>query len=280
MLFEISHRTEFSYNRPVFLEPHTVRLRPRCDVWQNLLAHEMHVEPQPAGLTESIDLDGNSVAIMWFKGTHESLSITASSTVETLRRNPFDFVLDSESLVMPVEYDADVATSLAPYRDRANSKDEVFTFSNAISAQADQMTLPFLSSLTQRIHESFEHFVRPQGDPWSPLVTLAKGRGACRDLAVLQMDAIRAAGLPARFVSGYLAGDPEATDRELHSWVEVYLPGAGWRGYDPTIGLAVTDGHVALAAGANARVAAPTSGTFRGTGVDSSIHTSIEISIS
>ena len=280
MLFQISHRTEFFYNRPVFIEPHTVRLRPRCDAWQNLLDHEVDVEPQPAGLTECIDLDGNSVTRLWFNGTHESLSIITRSTVETLRRNPFDFVLDSEALAMPVEFDADIATSLTPYRDRATSEDEISTFSAAISAQADRMTLPFLSTLTQRIHESFERFVRPQGDPWSPSDTLTKGRGACRDLAVLQMDAIRAAGLPARFVSGYLAGDPEATDRELHSWVEVYLPGAGWRGYDPTVGLAVTDGHVALAAGANARIAAPTSGTFRGTGVDSSIHTYIEISIS
>ena len=208
MLFEITHKTEFSYSRPVFLERHTVRLRPRCDAWQNLLDHEMHVEPEPASLTECIDLDGNSVTILWFNGTHESLSITTMSTTETLRHNPLDFILDSESLVMPVEFDADVATSLAPYRDRATSEDEISAFSTAISVQADRMTLPFLSALTQRIHESFEHFVRPQGDPWSPSVTLAKGGGACRDLAVLQMDAIRAAGLPARFVSGYRAGDP------------------------------------------------------------------------
>ena len=280
MLFEINHKTEFFYNRPVFLEPHTVRLRPRCDVWQNLLAHEIHVEPQPASLTESIDLDGNSVAIMWFDGTHESLSITASSTVETMRHNPFDFVLDSESLVMPVKYDADLAISLAPYCDRVTLEDEISTFSTTISTQVDRKTLPFLSTLTKRLHESFEHFVRPKGDPWSPSVTLAKGRGACRDMATLQIAAIRAAGLPARFVSGYRAEDPEAIDRELHAWVEVYLPRAGWRGYDPTTGLAVADGHIALAAGPNARVAAPTSGTFRGTGVDSSMSTSINMTFS
>ena len=280
MLFEIVHITDFSYGEPVFLEPHTVRLRPRCDAWQNLLDHEMHVEPQPAGLTECIDLDGNFATMLWFNGTHESLSITTKSKVETLRHNPFDFVLGSESLVMPVEFEANIAASLAPYRDRSTSEDDISIFSAAISKHADRTTLTFLSMLTQRIHESFEYVLRPLGDPWSPSVTLATGRGACRDLAVLEMDAIRAAGLPARFVSGYRAGGTEAIDRELHAWVEVYLPGAGWRGYDPTTGLAVADGHVALSAGAYPSVAAPTPGTYRGTGVDSSIRTSIEMKIS
>ena len=111
------------------------------------------------------------------------------------------------------------------------------------------------------------------------LPTLAKAGGACRDLAVLEMEAIRAAGLPARFVSGYRAGDPETNNQELHAWVEVYLPGAGWRGYDPTTGFAVSDGHVALAAGSDPRIVAPTSGSFRGTGVVSSIWTSIDMRI-
>lgn len=279
MLFEIKHITKFSYTKPVFLEPHTLRLRPRCDVWQNLLDHQMFVEPGPAGQTECIDLDGNSITRMWFSGTQQSLTITAISKVETLRHNPFDYVLDSESVVMPVEFGADVARSLAPYKDRSSIADEISNFSSAISNQVDGMTLPFLSALTQQINGSFEYFVRPQGEPWSPSVTLAEGRGACRDLAVLEMEAIRAAGLPARFVSGYRTGNPDADEQELHAWVEVYLPGAGWRGYDPTTGLAVSDGHVALAAGSDHRIAAPTSGSFRGTGVESSIWTSIDMRI-
>lgn len=279
MLFEIKHVTKFSYSSPVFLEPHTLRLRPRCDVSQHLLNYELNVEPDLAGQTECIDLDGNSVTRIWFSGNQRSVSITTRSTVEPLRHNPFDYVLDSESLALPVEFGAEVAKSLSPYMDRSSLKDEVFHFSRGISDQADGMTLPFLTALTRRIYESFECFLRPEGDPWDPSVTLAIGRGACRDLAVLEMEAIRAAGLPARFVSGYRPGDPKANNQELHAWVEVYLPGAGWRGYDPTTGLAVSDGHVALAAGSDARIAAPTSGSFRGTGVTSSIWTSIEVRI-
>ena len=202
MLFEIKHVTKFSYADPVFLEPHTVRLRPRCDVWQDLLKYELSVAPDPAGSTECIDLDGNCVTNMWFSETQRSLEITARSTVETLRDNPFDYVLESESLVMPVVFGEDVATALSPYRDRSSIQDEVTIFSNATSDQTDHETLRFLSRLTQRIHVAFECIVRPQGDPWSPSVTLARGTGACRDLAVLEMAAIRAAGLPARFLRG------------------------------------------------------------------------------
>ncbi len=98
MLFEIKHVTKFTYTDPVFLEPHTLRLRPRCDVSQNLLNYELNVEPDLAGQTECIDLDGNSVTRLWFSGTQRSLEITARSTTETLRDNPFDYVLESESL--------------------------------------------------------------------------------------------------------------------------------------------------------------------------------------
>ena len=147
-------------------------------------------------MAECIDIDGNSVTRLWFNGTHESLSITTNSTVETLLHNPYDFVLDPESVEMPVEFDEDIAAALGPYRDPPSVTDEVSAFSSAIAVQAGKQTLSFLNSLTQHIHETFERFVRPEGDPWRASVTLAKGKGACRDLAVLEMDAVRAAGLP------------------------------------------------------------------------------------
>lgn len=282
MLFEISHKTEFSYDRPVFLEPHTVRLRPRSDGWQRLHTFDLLTDPRPAGLSDCIDLEGNSISRMWFDGTQEALSITATSVVETSRKNPFDFILDPDSQALPLAYDEDVVASLAPYRDRIRSslQDEVFQLSRALAKEVQWETIPFLILLTRRIYETIQYIERPDGDPWNPATTLSQGLGACRDLAVLQMDSLRAVGLPARFVSGYRIGDPDVSEIQLHAWVEVYLPGAGWRGYDPTTGLAVADGHVALAAGPNVRVAAPISGTFRGTGVDSSIQTSIAMRIS
>ena len=277
MQFEINHITKFCYTAQVFLEPHTLRLRPRSDAWQRLHSFDLQVDPPPAGLTDSIDLDGNSISRMWFDGTQNTLSITATSRVEALRSNPFDFILDPGLLTLPLAYDEDIIESVRPYlhRSRDPLEDEVFYLSHSLADKVQQKTLPFLDLLTRRIHESIQYVQRPDGDPWKPATTLSKGQGACRDLAVLQIDALRAIGLPARFVSGYRGGDHEAADRELHAWVEVYLPGAGWRGYDPTTGLAVADDHVALAAGPNPRNAAPTAGSFRGTAVTSSIWNAI-----
>ena len=155
----------------------------------------------------------------------------------------------------------------------------VVDFAEAIAGEVDRETTPFLSMLTSRIQEKSGLMLRRHGDPWPPSRTLTRGRGACRDLAVLMMDACRAMGLAARFVSGYQEGDPRRTERELHAWVEVYLPGAGWQGYDPACGLAVSDRHVALVAGATPRAAAPTSGTFRGTGAISTMRTDIRMKV-
>ena len=110
-----------------------------------------------------------------------------------------------------------------------------------------------------------------------PRVTLEKGQGACRDLAVLFVAACRALGFGARFVSGYHQGHSEPMRRDLHAWAEVYLPGGGWRGYDPSLGLAVADRHVAVAAGTRPDQAAPISGSFRGTGVSSRMRAEIRM---
>jgi len=120
--------------------------------------------------------------------------------------------------------------------------------------------IDFLHELNQRIYNTCQYDVRPDGEPRSPSITWTKREGSCRDFAVLFAAACRTVGLAARFVSGYQEGDPDTTERDLHAWVEVYLPGAGWRGYDPTHGLAVADGHISVAASVLSRYAAPIEG--------------------
>ena len=119
--------------------------------------------------------------------------------------------------------------------------------------------------------------VRHEGEPQPPLVTLTQGQGACRDYTVLFLEVCRIVGLAGRFVSGYFGGEPENEERHLHAWAEVYLTNAGWRGYDSMFGLAVADQHIALAAGATPSLAAPTTGTFRGTGVSYRMTTAISM---
>ncbi len=121
----------------------------------------------------------------------------------------------------------------------------------------------FLTRLTQLIPEKCVYQQRLEGMPYPAAVTLSKQTGTCRDFTVLFMAVCRAVGLAARFVSGYQEGDLENTSHDLHAWAEVYVPGGGWRGFDPTLGLAVSNRHVAIAAAANPKDAAPVSGTLQ-----------------
>ena len=279
MLFEVTHTIEFSYSQPVFLEPHTVRLRPRCDSQQKVLDFHLVVEPTPAGLTPCNDLDGNLTDYVWFEGLQDLLNITASFSLETLRLDPFDFILEPSAVVLPMAYSPELSAALTAHRARADSGGEVAHFAEEVAREIDWETVPFLGALTSRIHQTCEGIIRPVNDPWPASETLAKRQGSCRDTAVLLMDACRSVGIAARFVSGYQEGVLNQTERELHAWVEVYLPGAGWRGYDPTLGLAVSDRHIAVAAGPTPRATAPTSGAFRGTDATSTMRTDIRMNI-
>jgi transglutaminase-like putative cysteine protease len=278
VLFEIAHTTTYRFDRPVHLEPHTIRLRPRCDASQRLDRFELLIEPRPAGLSEHLDLEGNCVAQAWFLDAGDSLLVTARSRVETLRTNPFDYILsDPSDARLPMEYADAVVPSLVPYRLRDEPDMAVARFAGGIADEGGRRPLPFLALLNRRIFESCRVAARETGPPLPPRATLEAGQGACRDLAVLFVDACRALGFGARFASGYQYGDPEAEQQDLHAWAEVYLPGGGWRGYDPTLGLSVADRHVIVAAGTRPDQAAPIAGTFRGSGVSATMHTEIRI---
>ena len=281
MRFEISHTTVYTFSRPVFLEPHTVRLRPRCDGTQHLLRFALEIEPQSAGLSEGLDAEGNAAAHVWFGGLTDRLSVATRVAVETLRENPFDYVLGGPANdCLPMTYPDGLRPSLEPFLSREKPDPGIDAFARAVAAEEGMRPLAFLRALNRRITETCRMVVREEGEPQPPEVTLTKERGACRDLAVLFMDACRALGLAARFVSGYQEGDPSGGRRDLHAWAEVYLPGGGWRGYDPTLGLAVADRHVALAAGSHPSLAAPITGTFRGAGASSRLEAHIQIEVS
>lgn len=281
MLFEIAHTTVYSYSRAVFLGAHTIRLRPRADFAQQPIGFELAIEPRPAGLSESLDFDGNIVAHAWFEGATETLTIKASSQTSSLERNPFDFILlDPGAEKLPARYAGAAAAPAAPYLVRPRASAAVDRWAGSIAQSAGGETLPFLTVLCREIHDASAYVVREDGDPMAPEETLRGKQGSCRDLAVLFMDACRAEGLAARFVSGYHDIEAHRDAGSMHAWSEVYLPGGGWRGYDPTLGVAVADGHIALAAAADPREAAPVSGSFRGSGALGSLKAKIEISSS
>ncbi len=167
---------------------------------------------------------------------------------------------------------------LTEYRSDGPQDAAVQAFAERIAGDCEWAALPFLECLGQTLFARFDRFIRAGGAAQSPAHTLAIGSGACRDLTVLFMAACRGLGIAARFVSGYQAqADTPDGRRHMHAWAEVFLPGLGWRGFDPMHGVAVTDGHVALCAAPDQAATMPVEGGFYGNGVTSTLDYSVEI---
>jgi len=265
MRISVRHATIYRYEDAVHPEPHTFRLRPREDGTQRLLHYELEISPAPAGSAECLDQDGNVVREAWFKTPVPQLAVKSSFEIETLRNNPFDFMLADPDLAgLPLEYKEPLRTALAPYLGRSKGSEGVREFARPVADATGWRTIAFLTALNRELFDSVAHVVRDAGPPYPPEKTLERREGSCRDLAVLFCAVCRSMGIPARFVSGY---EREAAFQErayMHAWAEVYLAGGGWRGYDPSQGLAVADRHVAVAAAADPRLAAPITGSYRG----------------
>lgn len=279
MRFRVDHVTAYHYSAPVRLGAHRLRLRPRCGGGQVLVDYRLEIAPEPILSTEYSDLEGNTVMQVWFTGETDSLSIRAWLEVETLRTNPFDYLVEMGAMAVPLTYPTGVREHLIPYCTPRHPGREVQGFALSLGDEAQAQTLVFLNLLNHRLFAGLERIIRHHGEPQPPEVTLATRRGACRDVTLLFMEVCRNMGLAARFVSGYQRGDLHRDRRYLHAWPEVYIPGGGWRGYDPAHGLAVGDAHVAVAAAADPRQASPVEGTFAASGVSSRLETALSIHV-
>lgn len=268
MKINVAHSTVYRYDYPVYLEPHIFRLRPRENSAQRLLMFDLQIVPTPAGTTECLDQDGTIALNAWFNAPTRELSVTSRFTVEMLRENPFDYVLTSESLNLPLWYVEPLCTALVPYRNDEHVGESVKQYAKWAAADAQWNTLSFLSAMSRQIFQSCRQMTRPYGPPWTSDQTLNAQEGSCRDLAVLFCDACRVMGIATRFVSGYECASANSSltngDSYMHAWAEVYLPGIGWRGYDPSRGLAVSNQHIAVAAGFDHDLASPVAGWYSG----------------
>lgn len=278
MRFTIQHRTQYSYSQVVQLSPHRLRFHPRDDGAQRVIEHRLEISPPPQGRSDHIDLEGNRVTQVWFGSATEHLEINVVMQVETLRKNPFDFVLDQQAVSLPIDHARDVVCARA-YLERIEADDAVTAFAAELSLEVGSDTLRFVDRLNQALFTDFSHIHREIGAPQSPVMTLQSRQGACRDLALLFVDCCRAEGLAARFASGYQRGNLQSERRHLHAWPEVYLPGGGWRGFDPTHGQAIADTHVTVAAAAHPQDTMPVSGTFTGRGASSMLAFDLRIEV-
>jgi transglutaminase-like putative cysteine protease len=279
MIFRISHKTNYSYSAPVFLEPHIIHLIPRNDACQKISNFFLTIEPQPVGVHYYLDTEGNNTACIWFEEKTARLSITISFEAQTFCMNPFGYlVTDNDFLQLPAIYEKTDQIALKPFFTPIDIDNAVTNFANSVFEDSNGVTLEFLSRLSLAVYENFKVETREHGPPFSPAVTFQNKSGACRDLVLLFMAVCRNFGLATRFVSGYQEGDPDMDERHLHAWAEVYIPGGGWRGYDPSHGLIVEDRHIALAASHDPAGTAPVKGNFRGTGVSATTNYLISLS--
>jgi transglutaminase-like putative cysteine protease len=272
MRFSVRHETVYRYSAPVRFAPHRLRLTPRVDAGV-LLRHDLDVGPDPLGRDDTLDDYGNRVIDLAFDTPAETLRIESRFVLDTVAPPP----LAEAAPLLPARRDPD----LAPWLAEPDPDPSVAAFAAAIAATSGGRTDRFLSTLCRTLFERTDRHIRPDGAARSAAETLALGSGACRDLTVLFMAAARVVGLPTRFVSGYQARS-ETPDgrRHLHAWPEVHVAGVGWRGWDPTHGVAVGDGHVALSAAPDQAATMPIDGGFFGDGVTSTLTYRVEIDAS
>jgi hypothetical protein len=174
MRFLIQHRLHYHFGRPVFLEPHTVRLTPRQDPGQRLLRHSLQLGAKVRGRSEVLDANGNSAVVLWFDDLREELELTVAMEVETLRQNPFDWIFtDPAAATLPLRYAPETADSLQPFLANDDIDPAVVAWAAEQAKAVDQGTAAFVMALADTIHHGFHHAGRPEGDPFEPAETLA-----------------------------------------------------------------------------------------------------------
>lgn len=273
MRYRITHTTHYRYSTPVRLQPHIIKLCPRSDGSQWLNHFEASLSPEPTQQHYCLDVCGNTSLQVTFQAPLEHWSIKTISEVTTQRENPFDYLSEPWAVELPIDYPSRLASQLRPYwkPPMGIGVDDAASPTVLALAQELQQAVKgnvgyFLTRLTQQIPARCEYQQRQEGMPHPAAVTWQQKLGSCRDFTVLFIAVCRAVGLAARFVSGYQEGDLESdAPNDLHAWAEVYIPGGGWRGFDPTLGLAVADRHIAIAAATTPQEAAPVIGKLRRT---------------
>ncbi len=275
----LEHRTSYTFDRLVEVHPHVVRLRPAPHSRTPIEAYSMQVEPADHFVNWQQDAFGNFLARLVFPSRARSLTVTIGLIADLKVINPFDFFIEPYAEHVGFEYPKALAEDLKPYLrpvdeegEGAGPGDLTEAWVKNFSVASGTRTIDFLVALNRAVNADVGYSVRMEPGVQTPDLTLRTGIGSCRDSAWLLVSILRQLGLAARFVSGYLVqltSDVEALDgpsgpaadfTDLHAWTEVYIPGAGWIGLDPTSGLFAGEGHIPLSATPHPDSAAPITG--------------------
>jgi len=271
----IRHLTHYTYDRPVTLSPQIIRLRPAPHSRTRVISHSLRVGPEPHFVNHQQDIYGNWLSRFVFPEPVTEFRIEVGLVADMTVYNPFDFFLEESAREWPFEYPPEIAGDLAQYRQTTPTTPRLQAWIDSIP-RTKTGTVDFLVDLNARLQRETNYLIRMEPGVQTPEETLEKASGSCRDSSWLLINILRHLGFAARFVSGYLIqlkpdlkalDGPSGTDHDftdLHAWAEVYLPGAGWVGLDPTSGLLTGESHIPLAATPHYGNAAPIVGGFTG----------------
>ncbi|MBZ5737997.1 transglutaminase family protein [Nocardioides mangrovi] len=288
----LEHRTTYAFAHPVEVGPHVVRLRPAPHARTPIEAYSLQVSPAQHFLNWQQDPFGNWVGRLVFNELVDTLEITVGLVADLMVINPFDFFIEEYAERFPFTYEDALAADLAPYLRPVDDSTAAAAWREKLPDLPDDgvATVQFLADLNAAVHGDVAYSVRMEAGVQTPDQTLSLGIGSCRDSAWLLVSLLRQYGLAARFVSGYLvqlAADPDsmvgldgptgtAQDfTDLHAWAEVFVPGAGWIGLDPTSALFAGEGHIPLSATPHPSNAAPIEGATDPVEVTFSFHNTV-----
>ena len=268
----IKHLTEYTFPSQVTLNQHKLLLRPREGHDVRIESSKLEISPA-YNIKWQRDVFDNSLALVNFLEYSNKLTIASEVVIQHYDQRPLDFMLESYATQYPFSYALDEQADLAIFQQATFYKDQYIV--NAWLQQQGlngMETFSLLKNLNRTISQSFRYQIREEAGVQSPTETLSQRSGSCRDFATLFIEACRCLGLASRFVSGYLhAPATEVGNATTHAWVEVYLPGTGWKGFDPTIGEVTGNRHIAVAVARNPEAVPPVSGSFIGFGLMSPI---------
>jgi transglutaminase-like putative cysteine protease len=265
MRARITHTLSYRYSAPVLLGPHRFCLQPRGHGFQRLLSFSCSISPEPAQLYPLVAASGDEILRARFEGSSEAFEVKAISEVQTGLAPSLEDCLGDQEPQLPYpagQLNLDLMGALEGWLPNGQHDPAAVDLAQEALMGSNQRALLFLPQLVEIIQDRVKYTQRHVGPAWPAGRTLKERVGSCRDLAMLMIETCRCVGLPARFVSGYHLVEPRPKVYDLHAWAEIYLPGAGWRGFDPSGKGPIDDRYIVLATSSKPILTAAVNGTF------------------
>ncbi len=267
MKIKYIHNLEYSYEESVQLGEHRLCIKPRSHGFQRLINFNLNISPNPKILYPLLAASGEEINRITFEGYTDSLSIKAISEVETLKHPCILDGVKERDLTLPFcrsIINRDLQGALEGWMPNGQHDPSAVELAQESLAGSSNNALSFIFQLIEIIQDRVKYTKRHTGPAWPASRTLRERVGSCRDLAMLMVESCRSVGIPSRFVSGYHFEDPLPKEFELHAWAELYIPGAGWRGFDPSGKGLIDDRYLTLVSSSKSNLTAVITGNFRG----------------